>query len=494
LIGHDGILGEKMRQARMTISTLSIATLIAACGDSSNNASSAPEETRAQDTRTFTPKSETSFAALAGSTVATDRWTGALNGAAYRIEVPQTGWNGKLVMWVHGYRGTGADLTVDTPIMRRYLLDNGYAWAASSYSKNYYDVRAGVEDTNALALNFTKIASSNGRTLAEPSKRFITGVSMGGHITVAAIEAEAQRTAINKVQYNGAVPLCGVLGDNELFNYFAGYQVAAQQLSGFPMSKFPATDFAAIAPSIRSALWSTFPAPGKDEGVSTPQGDKLKNVVMELSGGNRPFFAEGWANGSNQGNIWSGLGGDGTISGILNANILDTTGLTYKIDASSPSPTPLDAAFNSSAFKIVPTADANRLRRDGMRWIPVANGEVNIPIVSLHTLGDLFVPFKMEQVYAARLKAKGNDKWLVQRAIRDVGHCAFTSAEAITAFDDMVKWEAGGAKPAGDNVSDPATIGSPTYGCTFTKNTPSLEDYTPPAGRAAYQAKYPACS
>lgn len=70
---------------------------------------------------------EATFAALGGSTVDTDRWTGVLNNASYRIEVPKSGWNGKLVMWVHGDRGTGPNLTVDTPIMRRYLLDNGYA-------------------------------------------------------------------------------------------------------------------------------------------------------------------------------------------------------------------------------------------------------------------------------------------------------------------------------------------------------------------------------
>lgn len=70
---------------------------------------------------------EATFAALGGSTVDTDRWTGVLNNASHRIEVPKSGWNGKLVMWVHGDRGTGPNLTVDTPIMRRYLLDNGYA-------------------------------------------------------------------------------------------------------------------------------------------------------------------------------------------------------------------------------------------------------------------------------------------------------------------------------------------------------------------------------
>jgi hypothetical protein len=430
---------------------------------------------------------EATFAALANSTVETDRWTGVLGGAAYRVEVPKTGWNGKLVMWAHGYRGTGPNLTVDTPIMRRYLLDNGYAWAASSYSKNYYDVRAGVEDTNALALNFAQIAAAKGRPLAAPSKIFITGLSMGGHVTAAAIDAEAKATAINKVNYAAAMPICGVLGDTELFNYFGGYQVVAQQLAGFPITKFPTTDFAALTPAIQSALWSTFPT------QTNAQGDKLKNAVMNLSGGDRPFFKEGWANAGNQGNIFSSLGGDGTINGILTENVLDTTQLFYKVDASSTSNTALDTSFNASAFKIQPTADANRLRRDGLRWIPVSPGDITVKVMSLHTLGDLFVPFKMEQIYFDRVKAKGKESLLVQRAIRDVGHCAFTAAEASTAFDDLVKWEAGGAKPAGDDVKTPATLASPTYGCNFTKNTPSLEDFTSPTARAAFQANYPAC-
>ena len=144
-------------------------------------------------------------------------------------------------------------------------------------------------------------------------------------------------------------------------------------------------------------------------------------------------------------------------------------------------------------FKITPGVDANRSRKDGLRWIPQVNGDFNVPVVTLHTLGDLFVPFKMEQVYASRAKAKGSDKWLVQRAIRDVGHCAFTAAEASAAFDAMVVWEGGGAKPSGDDVTTAATVAATSYGCTYTNNTPSFEDYTAPATRAAFQAKYPAC-
>jgi len=93
-----------------------------------------------------------------------DRWFGVLGGARYRIEVPSgEDWNGMVVMWAHGFRGEGPTLFVDNPPMREYLLANGYAWAASSYSTTYYDVRAGVEDTNALALAFNNIAEENGR-------------------------------------------------------------------------------------------------------------------------------------------------------------------------------------------------------------------------------------------------------------------------------------------------------------------------------------------
>ena len=50
----------------------------------------------------------------------------------------------------------------------------------------------------------------------------------------------------------------------------------------------------------------------------------------------------------------------------------------------------------------------------------------------MHTIGDLFVPFSMQQVYKREALAKGTADRLVQRAIRDVGHCAFTPQETVT--------------------------------------------------------------
>ena len=472
---------------RLTALALAATSFLVACGG--GDEAPVPEETRAQDSRTFTPAAPTAItfnamAAATGDVVAmstTSRWAGVLGGADYQVEVPAN-WNGKLVMYAHGFRGTGAALTVSPPTIRRYLIQNGYAWAASSYAKNYYDVRAGVEDTNALALEFVKIAAANGRTVATPTKYFITGHSMGGHITAAAIEDEAAATAVNKVKYNGAVPMCGVLGDTELFNQFAAMQVTAQALAGLPA--YPTEKWADISALVTSTLFTTFPS------VPTAQGQKYLSVLQNITGGPRPMFDLGIAFGGSFPSAYGTFGSDGTVTGILNKNVLDTNAFTYTITGDAAGST----ALNASAIKLTAAADANRLRTDGLRWIPKANGEFKIPVVSIHTLGDLFVPFSMEQVYQKRVAAKGNSAFLVQRAIRGVSHCDFTIAEQVTAFDDMIKWEGGGAKPAGDDVVTPATVAASSYGCAFTNNAmpnPADESGTTKALRPATVAQRP---
>ena len=454
-------------------------TLVACGGGGSDDPAPTPlpvpEETRLQDSRTsFAPTTPppTTFAAMAAAAgdpidvSSTSRWAGVIGNAGYRVEVPPN-WNGKLVMYAHGYAGTGNLLTVQNPQIRRYLIANGYAWAASSYSKNYYDVRVGVEDTNALANAFNQIAANNGRTLPAPTRVYITGVSMGGHITAAAIEDETFATAKNKVRYNGAVPMCGVLGDTELFDYFGGAQVAAQALAGVPTS--PITSWTTVQAQVTSALFTRFPATPV---ATTAQGDKFKSVVKNLTGGERPLFDLGLSNGGSFSAVYGVFGLDGTVNGILNKSALDTSRLTYVIDNDPAG----SAALNASAQKLTPATDANRLRSDGLRWVPVTPGNIRVPVVTLHTLGDLYVPFSMEQIYQRRVTAKGNGNLLVQRAIRGATHCDFTVAEQAEAFEAMIRWERDGVKPAGDDVITPATVAQPTYGCRFTRNTIGADD------------------
>ena len=102
--------------------------------------------------------------------------------------------------------------------------------------------------------------------------------------------------------------------------------------------------------------------------------------------------------------------------------------------------------------------DPQGVHPDGLANVPRIRGTIRVPVLSLHTLGDLFVPFSMEQVYARRVDARGSSDLLVTRAIRDFGHCGFTVAEQNAAFADLVRWVEDGLKPAGDDVLDPAAV------------------------------------
>jgi len=464
----------KMMKQRWTrLAAASIALGLTACGGSGGSDEPQAEETRAHDSRVFTaltPDAKT-FAALAAANdpvdlSTTSRWAGLMpSGAAYRVEVPQN-WNGKLVMFAHGYAGVGDKLVAQDPPIRRHLLRNGYAWAASSYTKNFYDVRAGIEDTNDLALAFNTIAAANSRTLAKPSRVYIIGTSMGGHVAAAAVEAEALRTTNHKMKYDAAMPMCGPVGDTELFNIMAGMQMSAQAMTGY--ANTPMAQWHTIADKVIPALFSTYPATpglGVPMAMTSPLGMQYASVIKNLTGGERPMFAQALAFGGSLSLPFGSLGSDGTIDGILNKNVLDTTRLSYVIDG-NPEAT---AQLNAAVQKVTAAPDANRLRRDGLRWIPQVNGEFSVPVVSIHTLGDLYVPFGMQQLYRKRAQAHGNDRLLVQRVMRGVSHCDFTVAEMTESFDALVKWESDGVKPAGDDVLTPATVAAPTYGCTYTR-------------------------
>jgi hypothetical protein len=386
-------------------------------------------------------------------------FTGVRGGAAFRIEVPLR-WNGDLVVFAHGYRGTGRLLWVDSPALRAHHVARGFAWAASSYQTNGYDVGQGVRDSHALVDRFTATVRHR------PDRVFLTGVSMGGHVTAVAVEHFPRAFA-------GAMPYCGVLGDAELFDYLLDVNVTAAALARtritFPMSG------EAYGRLLNDRL---LPRLGTGWGTGAPPeltrtGRAWAGAVQQRSGGTRPGFAAalGFWNSLPSSpptdapflfGLYPGLDG-GTVGGIADGNVTSNLFTLYQLD-DRPRLSPPEWRLNADVLRVRRTARPS----PDLSGVPRVAGRPPVPVLSLHTLGDLFVPFSMEQLYARRALGHGRAGWFVSRAVRALGHCEFTGDELARGFDDLVRWVDTRRRPPGDRILDRAAVRRPTFGCRFT--------------------------
>lgn len=399
------------------------------------------------------------FTSLEGAQI----YCGVRKGAGYRIEVPDD-WNGDLLMYAHGYRLFGEEfLWVDNPPFRDWLIENGYAWAASSYSANGLNITAGVKDTKTLVEFFKD-------NIAVPEHIYISGDSMGGGITVTSIE---QWPDI----YDGGMPTCGLLAAYEEFDYLWDFYVISSAMAGYDAT-YPIPEDFVSGGGYSSVVNSLTPFSGYFPYILNTEGLQLKNAVKMITGGERPLYNQGF-------NLWYGL-----IDGLWGFPLtqvmidFDLTGVegvwvdnwetVYQLDT-NPELSPEEEALNEIVFRI--QRDPQASHPNGLKNIPLNNGKIKVPMLSLHGIGDLFVPFSQEQIYAQRVAEQGASYWLVNRAIREIVHCEFTQEEYTTAFSDLVNWVETGEKPAGDDLLDPNTISNEYFGCQFTSVDRDYSDY-----------------
>ncbi len=351
------------------------------------------------------------FEALPGAKAYAGRYDGGL----YRVEIPDT-WNGELVLYAHGFVGNGGEngsnLRVGNHPIREHLIAGGFAWAASSYRCNGYVPGQGLVDTMALVTVFTQ--SNGGRA---PQRIYLTGTSMGGHVTVLGLHQFPTAFA-------GGLAMCPA--GPELFDFFAGVGAAAEQITGID---FKADELRADLDRMAAGL-------GKPPDY-TDRGRELANVEIAISGGPRPFAAEGLASG---GRFLGNISG-GALAGVDTPQnrAVDTTRISYPAD--------LNARVRRKR------GDATYRGADTpYQEVAPFDGRLARPLLTMHGTGDLFVPIFLEQTLKRAVAAAGKDDLLVQRIYRIAGHCQFSQPEMIRAFDDLVAWVHRGTKPAGDNV------------------------------------------
>ncbi len=368
---------------------------------------------------------------------------GTHNHAGFIFEVPNN-WNGDLVMWAHGYRGQDHVLTTEVPKfgLREQILGQGRAWASSSYYANGFDVRAGVLSTKDLA---TLIRTST----APKGRNYIAGESMGGYVIGRSLEQYPNF-------YAGALPLCGVLGDQTLLDGYLDYQLVAQALTGVSAYPIPADYLTNAVPRMQVATGLAGLKPGGPD-TTNDLGKQLRQITINRTGGPRPGVEQAFA-------VWKDyLFGLATINGGDSparrpVQLATNVGTQYAPNA------PVDV--NATVLRVAPENPTER-NSTGLTEVPKIAGRPNVPVLSLHGIGDMQVPFAQEQIYYREAVANSQGHLVVQRAIRTSGHCEFSPTEVGTAFNDLVNWVSSAVVPRGDVTTTPVILAEANYGCRF---------------------------
>jgi pimeloyl-ACP methyl ester carboxylesterase len=328
---------------------------------------------------------------------------GVINGAPYYIEFPAS-WNKGLVLYTHGCTVAGdRPQNPDTPRMkavRDVFLSRGFAFAASDYSVQGWAVKEAIEDTEALRRYFL---SKHGT----PSETYITGHSMGGHITMAIIERYPEA-------YQGAMPMCGPLGaaieflNTGVFDMLVTFEAL-----------FPGTIGSPYEPSLQTG-GKVKAAIAADPARAERYAQRYGRAVGQLPGALSLFHAvagglkqrAGGEPFDNRNRIYVGFGDD--VS--LNRSV--------------------------KRYTAVPSA------RDYVRQYATPTGRITDPILTIHTTSDALVLGSDVTAYDVPAALAGTSDRFVARFVEANGHCNFTPAQTGSAFDDLLAWARGGRSPA----------------------------------------------
>ena len=338
---------------------------------------------------------------------------GRIGGAVYEIEIPDD-WNGRLVLHMHGFGNLEGETSATPPDIRRYLIEHGYAWGASSFSSSSFIPNRAADETAAL---WDYFASKYGR----PKRTYITGYSMGGLATHLAAERYGNR-------FDGALALCGSASIDEALRANAEFFAAGAYAAGLLQADFDrASDVAEfISDRIRPAL---------EEPDAQRQ---FEDLMIDLTGGPRAFAREGFR--IEEDTNWQ------RVAWTVGTGLATNSGVEYRLGPVSDVPS---GHFNEFAIRVPENSQLRQSFDEG----PDVTGNLAMPMLTMHTTGDGQVPIDQAQMLHRTVERAGKSDLLVQRVVRDPGHCGFRTTEQEAALEALVGWVEHDRKPAGTDVA-----------------------------------------
>lgn len=343
------------------------------------------------------------------STGATE--VGILAGAEYRIDVPH-GWNGSLIVYFHGYaeHGTTFHITQRLHPDLEALTERHYAVAQSAYSEGGWALQQAYPETEALRRYFAK-------TYGNPKETYAVGGSMGGALVMITLE-------LNPKPYLGGLDLCGAVGPtfvsfDRRFAMRAAFDVYFPGVMG-PLVPVPA-DFD-DTPAVRDRITAALKAnPANATLLRSLMGLHTDTNVardiayftfvlgdMQRRAGGNPFDNRNW--------IYSGAD-------------------------------PLSSGADSNLNETVHRYAAEKKARDYLVHHYTPTGRLGRPMLAVHTIYDPYIPPSLLALYSEMVESAGFGDRLVQQFVPHDGHCAITPEEIGRAFDELVSWTHGGARP-----------------------------------------------
>ena len=371
--------------------------------------------------------------------------TGALpDGATYLIEVPAN-WNGTLFLYSHGYVTPGAANPaedVGDPATRAFMLGSGFALAGSSYATTGWAIQQALPDQIAVLEIFRK-------TIGHPKRTIAWGHSLGGMITAGLIQRYPQ-------DFDAALPMCGVVSGgvatwNTALDAAFAFKVLLAPGSGLQVVNITdpgtnldiAEEFLAAAQgtaqgrariALAAALGNlpgwftpTSPEPAPTDFASQEMNQFLWDQQVDF-----PFvFAfraelEARAGGNPSWNTGVDFRQQLAKSiGLVEVVALyEAAGLDLNSD--------LETLNHAARISADPPAFEYLVHNI------VYDGQINIPVLTLHTKGDGLVVVQNESAYRHVVDEEGNGELLRRDFVDRAGHCAFTPAETIAAVEKLL--------------------------------------------------------
>ncbi len=394
-------------------------------------------------TSSSTVHASTSSCVVSGKT---NTLHGTIQGASYTIAVPSN-WNGTLALYSHGYAFPTEPLANPAPdasdaASGAVLLSKGYALAGSSYSQNGWALQQAFHDQITL-LNYFDA------TCGRPTRTIAWGDSLGGIITAGLVQLYPKR-------FTGALPMCGVLAggigtwNQALDSSFAFNVLLAQS----KLSVVRITDPNGALKKAESILQTAQTTPQNRARIA------LVAALNDVPGWFDPKSPEPASNDyttqeQNQ-FLWESqvdfafaFGARAELEYRAGGNPSWNVGVNYRKQLSlSTSNAEVRALYKQAELNLdtdlnalakAPRISADAQAKQYLSKYITFNGDLDIPVLTIHTTGDGLVFNLQEQAYKSVVASHDDTSMLRQTFVHRAGHCTFTPAEKLTAFGTLVQ-------------------------------------------------------